>query len=626
MRPQEVPMNKSSIALQVLLSGNSETLWLPSCKREVLRLLRHANKSFDQTQLKTLIDAIMKGPPRSLYKDMPDEEWAELRDNSISHRLKKLQEAQITLPVKAKKLIERVDSAFKERRKGEISDKNTDHKDEFSFYMSSGWSDEFDYGGGRRKTPEQIKEMSPEDFEEYFLKNQDWDESWMNYCKAYSKDAFAKLENFAKKNKKWPHHRWSSAFHCFRQQMVLSSEEKREYTFDKKFAEKVLKSISNLPVETLKKPQVSLEAAKFIDFRTFSGEAPDKLYWSVWENLWYASIDLVEDGDYDLRTKALNTACGELAEQLIYHASNLKLQKGEELPEDLSAHANIVVTGNGHGALIGRVMLVSRLSFFFNVSPNWSKKNLVPLLSREHNPNEWMQMWLGFMWSPRVQPNLYVAIKDSFFDLIEHIDSYAQKFDEDRYDEAERVAQLLGYLCIPENTRITRQDAKILLNKLNSRLLCEVAFTLKSQLSGAGKDKAAKMWLEQIKPWFIYAWPKKNFAREGNVSDMLASMALNTEEAFPDCVKTLSSYLGKIHPDDRRMLLFRLSDRSDNSKESDIPRTYPKATLELLHKLVHERPTWHNEYLRDVLDIISKAEPTLKKSQKYKELRKIAGA
>lgn len=619
-------MNKSSIALQVLLSGNSETLWIPSCKREVLRLLRHANKSFDYTQLKTLIDAIMKGPPRNLYKDMPDEEWTDLRDNLVSHRLKKLQEAQIVLPIKANKLIEKVDSAFKERSKGEILDKNTDHRDEFSFYMSSGWSDELDYGGGRRKTPAQIKEMSDENFEEYFLQNSSRDESWDNFCKEYPKDALAKLETFAKNNKNWPHHRWSSALCCFRQQMLPSSEEKREYLYDKTFAEKVLKSISKVPVEILKEPQVSIEAARFIDFRTFSGETPDKLYWQVWEKLWDNSIDKVENGDFDLRTKALNTACGVLAEQLIYHASNLKLKKGEELPEDLSKRANIVTTGQGQGALIGRVMLMSRLSFFFNVSPNWTKKNLVPLLSQKYNPNEWMQMWVGFMWSPRVQPNLYIAIKDSFFDLIEHIDSFTQKFDKDRGEEAKRVAQVLGYLCIPENTRVTRQDAKLLLSKLNSTLLCEVAFTLKSQLKGAGEDKAAQVWLEQIKPWFIFAWPKKNFAKEGNVSAKLASMALNTGDAFPDCVQTLSSYLGKIHPEDRNGLLFRLSDKSDKSIESQIPRTYPKDTLELLHKLVHERPTWHNEYLKDVLNMIITTEPTLKKSQKYKDLRKIAGA
>lgn len=623
MQLQEGKMNKGAIALEILISGNAETLWLPSCKREVMRLLRHANTSFDEKQLKTLIGVIIKGPPRALYKAMSDDDWAELKNDAVLHRLNKLKEAGVAMPVKVEKFLQKARGAENEEDKGASQEVDVNHKDEFSFYMSSGWSS--DYGRANRKTPEQIKEMPFEDFSQYFIENKEWDEDWMNYCKAESSDALNKMLAYVKQHKEWPSQRWSSAFHCFRQQMVLSSKETREYKYDKKFAEKVLRTILKMPLETLKEQQVSLEASKFIDFRTFAGETPDKLYWEVWEKLWNASINLVEDGDYDLRTKALNTTCGELAEQLIYHTSNLNLQKGKELPDDIKSHANIVVEGSGQGALIGRVMLISRLSFFFSVSPNWSKEKLVPLLSQEKNPNEWMQMWLGFMWSPRVQPNLYVSIKSSFFDLIENIDLYSEKFDEERHDEAERVAQLLGYLCIPENTRVSRQEAKALLNKLDSRLLSEVAFTLKNQLSGAGEDKAAKMWLEQIKPWFVYAWPKKNFAKEGRVADILASMALQTEEAFPDCVKTLSSYLNYINPDDNRMLLFRLSGRSDASKESAIPKTYPKATLELLHKLINSRPTWHNDYFRDVLSTIITADPSLKNSQKYKYLRKIAG-
>lgn len=615
-------MSKSSIALQTLTSDNAKILWLSSCRREVMRLLRHASNTFDEKQLKVLINAIIKGPPRDIYREMPDQEWLELKHEAILHRLKKLEDSQVPLPTKAQKILEKEKSKVKESGTKNIA--NSKHKDEFPFYMTSGWSDDFDYGE-RRKPPNQIKEMPAEAFEKYLLENRDWDEAWMNYCKEYSEDAFTKLLAFAKKNKEWPHHRWSAAFYSFRQKMTLSSEENREYSFDKAFAEKVLASISEIPDEVLRKPQVSQEASKFIDFRTFSGETPDKIYWSVWEKLWYASVDLVEDGDYDLRTKALNTACGELAEQLIYHASNLKLEKGSDLPSDIKRHANMVVDSQGQGALIGRLMLVSRLSFLFNIAPDWSKEKLTPLLSKDSNPDEWMHMWIGFMWSPRVYPNLYLSIKGAFFDLIDNIGVYSEKFDKDREDEAERVAQLLGYLCIPENTRVTRKEAKVLLNKLNSKLLSEVAYTLKTQLKGAENGKAATMWQEQIKPWFLYAWPIKNSAKESNVSGTLADMCLHTEEAFPDCVKTLLGYIGSIHADDSRMLLYRLSDRSELTRESNIPKAYPQATLDLLHKLIVARPTWHNDYLKDILNTISNSEPSLKKSQKYKDLRNIAG-
>lgn len=612
-------MSSSDIALQVLISGKRETLWLSSCQRELLRLLRHADQVFNKKQINTLTDAILDGPPRTLFREMPDQEWEELKSREILHRLKKLEVSGIELPAKAQKAIEKINKTHPDIgfREGD------DFRDEFPYYMYSGWSDEFDYEE-KRLTPDQIKEMPDDKFEEYALENQEWDEAWMNYCKALPDNAFLRLKSLADQKGKWPYHRWSSAFHGFRQLMTRSSEEHREYKFDKKFAEKVLKSISAMPLETLKAPQVSVEAAKFIDFRTFAGEAPDKLYWGVWEKLWDASLD-IEITRSDLRTEALNTACGELAEQLIYHLSNLKPEKDTGLPKDLEKHANMVVEGTGQGALVGRVMLISRLSFFFNIAPDWSKEKLVPLLSKEENPDEWMQMWVGFMWSPRVYPNLFFAIKNAFFDLLDDIEAYAKTFEDDRHDEAKRIAQLLSYLCIPEETRITRDEAKKLLNKLSSKLLAEVALTLKNQLHGAGEDKAVNMWQKQVKPWFLAVWPKTIRAKDSRVSGALAEMCLNAEEDFPDCVETLINYLGPINPDDHRMVIFRLSEKSEKSKQSDIPSTYPKATLKLLHKLIDQRPTWYSDYLKGVLDVIAQAEPSVKSMKKYKDLRNITG-
>ena len=609
-------MNKSSIALQVLISENADTLWSPYYRREVSRLLRYAGNSFDKKQLNSLTDAIIKGPPRNLYGEMPDDEWVKLRDNDILYRLNKLKKSQIALPTKAEKFIQRT---LRLEDKDIIKDEETNHRDEFSFYTSSGWSSSYD--DDYKKTSKPIKEMSTEEFDKYFVEEDGRGHKWSDHCKTDSNHALTKMLDFAKRNKKWPHHRWSSALYVFRQKMILISKETREYDFDKKFAEKILKTISKIPRETLKQPDVSIEFSRFINFRTFLGETPDQLYWGIWEKLWNVSINLVKDSDNDLLTISLNTACGELAEQLIYHTSNLKLQKDVELPDDLKKRANIVINGTSLGALMGKIMLISRLSFFLSVSPQWTKEKLIPLLSKEKNPKEWMQIWVGFMWSPRVHPNLYILIKKPFFDLIEDIELYSEKF-----NEGEQVAQLLGYLCIPEKTRVSRKDAKTLLNMLNSKLLSVVASTLENQLSGVGEDKAAKMWEEQIKPWFIYVWPKKNFATEGNVSDSLASMALNTGEAFPDCIKTLSKYLNYIDPKDNRMLLFRLSDKSDKSnKESTIPETYPKATLDLLNKLFDRFPTWHGTDFKNVLNIIVEADPKLTKTQEYKNLREIAG-
>ena len=150
-------------------------------------------------------------------------------------------------------------------------------------------------------------------------------------------------------------------------------------------------------------------------------------------------------------------------------------------------------------------------------------------------------------------------------------------------------------------------------------------WTLKSQLHGAGKDKSTKMWEEQIKPWFLEVWSKTNRAKDSKVSGALAEMCLNTNESFPDCVDTIINYVSAINKDDHRMIIFRLSDRSEESEQSRIPSAYPEFILKLLHKLFEERPTWHNDYLKGILETIYEVEPKLKNKNEYQDLRKIVG-
>ena len=92
-------MHDVDLGLEVLLASPRPALWDTYTQREALRFLRKRGQDIRGERLDSLTEAILKGPPRHLYRDnLTDDKWISLRDYEIRLRLHKLTEAGTTLP------------------------------------------------------------------------------------------------------------------------------------------------------------------------------------------------------------------------------------------------------------------------------------------------------------------------------------------------------------------------------------------------------------------------------------------------------------------------------------------------------------------------------------------------
>ena len=120
-------------ALDWLLANEQRWLWSEESRRETMRLLVSLAPQVDATLLGELEQAILSGPPRSLYRaDIEPEAWNNVVNHSVWLRLAKISQAGAKLS-RAGQL--RLD-ALSAQHPWQLA---ADESDEFPIWMGGGW-------------------------------------------------------------------------------------------------------------------------------------------------------------------------------------------------------------------------------------------------------------------------------------------------------------------------------------------------------------------------------------------------------------------------------------------------------------------------------------------------------
>ncbi len=95
------------------------------------------------------------------------------------------------------------------------------------------------------------------------------------------------------------------------------------------------------------------------------------LFWEVWDHLQpYAFRDAPEDVT-DALTAALNTPAGYLTQALLDCVANTRPQRASDLPDDVWGRLTLLLRGNGQSFKLARVLLASRLAWFYSLNSAW---------------------------------------------------------------------------------------------------------------------------------------------------------------------------------------------------------------------------------------------------------------
>lgn len=153
--------------------------------------------------------------------------------------------------------------------------------------------------------------------------------------------------------------------------------------------------------------------------QAIGGEA----WWRLWDRLWSVSQQVprtIEGDEIDLWIDlAINHPAGVLAEALLSRLWSLELRTGSGIPNEFSDRFDIILSGETLAHQLAQVILASRLPQLFQLDRDCAVTKLIPLMhigSKAETPG----LWQGYLWAPRLWPDLLMAIKRPFLDALAH--------------------------------------------------------------------------------------------------------------------------------------------------------------------------------------------------------------
>ncbi len=576
-----------------LFRDNNKWLWSVMVMREKFRLLAVLWPQLTSDNEGELIAAILKGEQRTEFSsDKEEEEWERRVDGKIWLHLAKLQSFGRELPDAAASKLAALGQKYPAWK---LQD---DEKDEFPT-----WSET--YVGPRTDfTSEQLCQMS----EEELLKTLEEDDSWKKEDLFYQwRWAVNNCPEFAVKvikhlllTQNWNATIWESTLAGFprdRNKDNTAESESNELNSWKELNVKLLdipKSLAKDIVRTL---------ADWLRNQTKDlAKEEEGCFWELWDMIIDPALAYpTDDLKGDAVSCAINHPVGYLTEALIGRLWVRKPKTKSLLPGNIKERASKIVAGQEIGNLLGGVIFSSSLKDLFLIDPVWTSRYLIPAFDWADEKKA-LAMWQGYLWSPRMTPDLWILMKDFYIEAL--------KRHKDLGSNKDNLLQLFTFLCLDPAGLISKKEAREILGIIDNEGRQEIAETIYRYLNDS-KEQSTDLWTERISPWIDAVWPKDIQTTDSDTSSKFALAAIVTGAAFSQAVKQLENLLIPIEDFSYQVTLL---------KENKHPENYPKESLLLLSKIVSTDCQWPQEELREVLNQIKNAWPEAEQQQSYKDL------
>ncbi|MAO67830.1 MULTISPECIES: hypothetical protein [Idiomarina] len=206
---------KPSLWVDWMLSDDSWWLWSPDMMREVCVLLRLQGIQLKGKAKSKLETAIIAGPPRDMYEDaLESKRWKELVASATWLRLAKLKESGLVLGKTARAQLTKLSTQFPEWKLA------TNHKDEFSHWMSGTGDPDYDEQRNVYEVPTKRKKLvdwlkSPPSKEQAF-----YEDTWTQVCRSRFFHCFFALCDLSKENN-WPIEQWREALQTWGEEKTI---------------------------------------------------------------------------------------------------------------------------------------------------------------------------------------------------------------------------------------------------------------------------------------------------------------------------------------------------------------------------------------------------------------------
>ena len=569
--------------VEVLLDDAKPALWDLYAVRETSRFLNKRGVDIESGQLDRLIEAILGGPPRQMYRDdLSEEEWEKIRNRQILSRLHNLIESGVNLPSRAQVAHDRIHESEESVALGSLGRGAHRLGDEEPLEDFSGmgvgefvnWSE-----------TQSIHDASP------------WDcgGGWGEFVE---KDfvAAVRLLKGAGEQGVWPIPPWYMAL------SERNQKNKKKQTDEEK--KEVANLVIGMPSQTLA-VLADCSARWLQNNRLRLGK---RLRQKLWRRIWNASLNGdAPEGELDL-DMALNHSGGILGEVLYKEVAERipTVSPGQNagFPRLLRLDFERLVESEDPSAKLARVSMAPMLFALFRMDPDWTRRTFFVRMNPADRERFEPHLWEAYFFRVRWTADLLAEFKTSFLGVLGERSLISDRV----HDNA---ISLFVHMAIPIGRRIDAEEARDVLWQLGPKGLTHAAMALRDILQGAGQ-KSSVLWKETVGPWLRDVWPKRASDRSRTLSGRLAWMATEAGDAFPEAVETIKDMLTQ---EKHSSVLYELTVKE---KECKLVSRYPNASLVLMDTVAHDNSS--RDLLGRVLEIIAEAEPELTENDLFKNL------
>lgn len=571
-------------ALDWLLMDGRRWFWSEETQRETMRLLVSLAPQLDAAMRAELEQAILAGPPRDLCRaDIEPEAWNRGVDHGVWLRLAKVTQAGVTLSAEGKARLD----AIAAQHPRQLA---TDESDEFPFWVGSVWVGDRDPWKTFTPLPRTRRGVM-----DYLLAHPTLDDAqqddWRKRCSdSFQATAYA-LCKLAQQNN-WPTERWRDALQAW------GEEKLRDHSW-RFMAPVCVGAPDNLVQDLFHGIGWWLQSvAKII-----TGHEDHFLTLA----LRILRLDFEDDGDPDDPvSRAINHPVGHVTQALLDWWYRQEPDDGEGLPDSIKSIFTELCDTQIAKFRHGRVLLAAHVLSLFRVDKAWSEQNLLPLLDWNRSATEAQAAWEGFLWSPRLYRPLMEAIKPAFLDTAHH---YAQLG-----NHKEQFAAFLTFAALDPGDTFTITQLATAIRALPADGLRESAQALVRALEGAG-DQREDYWKNRVLPFWEKIWPKYNDQASSANAESLARLCVAARGEFPSAMAAVGNWLRVVqHPD---YAIHRL-------QESGLSVRFPEDALRLLFAILGNQPSWLPPELRQCLDAIGQAAPSLRQDHRFMRVDELA--
>jgi hypothetical protein len=574
-----------SESVEYLSARPSSAIWGLDTHREFLQYLARVGPLLSPDDAQKLTGLIIVGPPRAQFiAALSDEEFREIQDREIHIRLAKLRDGGLTLPSSAQDRLDRIVADHP------TWNRPTNERDEFIAWFTAGhivpdapelkledyrgWSDDAVLADLRVNATKETETSAR------------W--RWL-----LSEDArrAIRILNLLGETGTFETATWSLALDYLNREETRSECVALFGTFVVRLGnEFVLRHIYQL--------------SSLIDaYARAKIKDNDQAFWALWDVLLPPSADYAFEQESDPAFAALNSSIGYLTESLLKKLGELNPATYDELSAvGVSERLENLLTGTQPGYRLSRLLLAKALAWLFRINPDLARATLVDRMNWDTSPDAKL-IWTGYLWSPRITPELWAAMEPNFLATFPHSPELGQ-------GETPFYA-LFAFLLLHEEFTIDAVDARGALTNGSPKGRSQVAWYWWRQAESAS-EYGATLFRERLNYLLTNVWPIEIGLREENSSCNLALLASSCGSAFPDAVATISPMLIKI--EDSQMFLSFFKDKDHAEK-------YPEASLALVDSVVGQQiSVWSWPDLRDVLNRISAAQPNLRNDPRFLRL------